>query len=301
MKKKQPGIAVIVPCYNEEARLPVLAIARFLQSQPHYRFVMVDDGSEDDTLGRFEALQSAVNEIQVHIVALPRNCGKAEATRQGLLYALSADFAHGNGIEWLGYLDADLATPLSELQELVRIGCEDSEVQAVLGSRLQLAGRRIERNRGRWLVSRVFGLVTSSLFRLQIKDTQCGAKLFRNRAWLSQVCRQPFSDRWLFDVELLVRIRQVFGNQFFRVVFEYPLREWRDASGSRLKLSDFALAPIRLLKMAARYWLASSVQSEATPAGPAINPVRSMKQAIAPENDSPESLPADHRSDRHAA
>ena len=88
MKKKQPGIAVIVPCYNEEARLPVLAIAHFLQSQPHYRFVMVDDGSEDDTLGRFEALQSAVNEIQVHIVALPRNCGKAEATRQGLLYAL---------------------------------------------------------------------------------------------------------------------------------------------------------------------------------------------------------------------
>lgn len=257
MSKYSPGIAVIIPCFNEEERLPTDTIASFLKSEPGYHFVMVDDGSQDNTLEVFEQLRSDVGAEQVEIVALSENRGKAEATRLGMLHAIESGLCQKHGVAWVGYLDADLATPLSEMRELVRIGCENPHVQAVLGSRLQLSGRQIERTLMRRTVSRIFSVLTSMLFRLQIRDTQCGAKLFRKQAWLHHVCQRPFSDRWLFDVELLVRIRQVFGKRFSTVVYEYPLCRWRDESGSRLRLTDFAMAPVSLLKMATKYWVTS--------------------------------------------
>ena len=180
------------------------------------------------------------------------------------MHACSDAYCNLRRIEWVGYLDADLATPLSEFKELVRIGANDQTLHAVLGSRLPLSGRRIERDWKRRIASRIFALATFTLFRLNIKDTQCGAKLFRRGPWLSSVCQQPFGDRWLFDVELLVRMRRVFGQEFGNKVFEQPLRQWHDENGSRLKLTDFAMAPYHLIKMA---WRQSFLQSTPKQAG----------------------------------
>jgi glycosyltransferase involved in cell wall biosynthesis len=99
---------IVVPCYNEAARLDSAAFARFLTSESNVRFVFVDDGSKDATAEVVRAIGREWPD-RVHLLQLARNQGKAEAVRSGILEAarLQPDL--------IGYWDADLATPLMEI------------------------------------------------------------------------------------------------------------------------------------------------------------------------------------------
>ncbi|HBE71430.1 MAG TPA: family 2 glycosyl transferase [Planctomycetaceae bacterium] len=252
-KPSDSNIAVVVPCYNEAHRFDRAAFVRFSRENPHCHFIFVNDGSQDGTSVVLESLREQVGDRQVTVLELAKNVGKAESTRYGMRYAHSVDYSVSRGIGYIGYLDADLATPFNELLAMHQVAKNNIAIQAIVGSRLQLSGRRIRRKTLRRFVGSVFTVLTHCLFRLGLRDTQCGAKLFRNQAWLGQVTAHPFHDRWLFDVELLARIRRVFGQEFRSVVYEYPLDQWVDAEGSRLKLKDFVLGPGRLVALAIRY------------------------------------------------
>ena len=131
------------------------------------------------------------------------------------------------------------------------------ELEAVVGARLRLLGHAIQRRPIRGLLGRGFAVAASAALRTRMHDTQCGAKLFRANDLLRAALAEPFLARWVFDVELfarLARLRQQAGLSPWRsTVYEFPLEEWRDVPGSRLKAADFVRAGGQLARIYWRY------------------------------------------------
>jgi dolichyl-phosphate beta-glucosyltransferase len=167
--------------------------------------------------------------------------------RRGLLHALAATPAPGI----VGYADADLATPPSELRRLVAL-FRHTEAQVLLGSRVALLGREVSRNPLRHYLGRVFATVASLALRTDVYDTQCGAKLFRVTPALAAALAEPFSSRWVFDVELLGRLLVGSGDAApvpASAFLEEPLLAWRDVSGSKLEASHMLVAVADLARI----------------------------------------------------
>ncbi len=70
---------------------------------------------------------------------------------------------------------------------MVQIARRRPEIDLVLGSRIQLKGHAVARTFKRKLLGRLFSLAASITMRMDIRDTQCGAKLFRVQPWLNHV------------------------------------------------------------------------------------------------------------------
>ena len=237
---------LVVPCFNEEDRLPVAVLREGLEQDPHLGLVLVDDGSTDATLGRLAEVRRGF-EARVHVESLPHNAGKGAAVRHGILRAL------GGGPRFVGYWDADLATPLPVLADLVAVLRARPACHAVLGSRVRLLGRRIERRALRHYLGRVWATAASVVLRMPVYDTQCGAKLFRAGGPLAAALEAPFASRWAFDVELLARLRATTGCQDVDECFvEHPLVAWRDVAGSKLTAGAALRSGLDLARIAWR-------------------------------------------------
>lgn len=234
--------AIVVPCYNEEKRLDLAAFSGFLHRAPEVRFVFVNDGSRDATLSVLESLHAA-HPDRVEILSLSRNSGKAEAVRLGLGYAAAS------GVEFVGYWDADLATPLEAIEDFLQIARRYSETEVVYGARLQLLGHRVSRTLSRRIISRICARMARVAVGLPIGDTQCGAKLLRNSPRLRHAVAQPFSAGWLFDVELFSRIAATAGST--HAFYEYPLPEWTEVPGSKVTGRAIRRAGLAMLRLIA--------------------------------------------------
>jgi glycosyltransferase involved in cell wall biosynthesis len=240
----------VIPCYDEAARLPAARFKDFLREHPEVSFVFVDDGSRDDTLALLRSLER-VDPDRVCVLALPENAGKAEAVRRGMLRALQDD------VEFVGFWDADLATPLAALLEFRRLLAERPELEVVIGSRVVLLGRRIDRRALRHYLGRAAATAIALTLGLRVYDTQCGAKLFRAGPTARELFAEPFIARWAFDVEILARlIRARRGGALApaaEVVCEVPLEEWVDVAGSKIRPLDYLRSGVDLLRIWLRY------------------------------------------------
>jgi glycosyltransferase involved in cell wall biosynthesis len=245
-----PDAIIVVPCHNEASRLPCDAFRRFSPAGRSVWFLFVNDGSDDGTGPMLDALRDS-NPARFDALHLPRNMGKAEAVRQGVLRALPAS------PRYAGYWDADLATPLSEVEAFCDLLDGRPDLEMVFGARVKLLGRNVQRRLVRHYLGRVFATAAAAALGFEIYDTQCGAKLFRVTPALAEVFREPFLARWIFDVEILARFarqrRQSQGPTCERIIYERPLPEWRDTRGSRLRLRDFLRAPLDLAHIYWRY------------------------------------------------
>nr|MBF0221240.1 glycosyltransferase [Desulfobulbaceae bacterium] len=229
--------AIVIPCYNEEKRLDTRAFSDFAASNANIHFIMVNDGSTDGTW----SLLTELADKHDHFVPVnvENNSGKAEAVRQGFLKAFSMNFAN------IGYWDADLATPLDEINDFITL-LNTPKKTMVFGSRIRLLSRSIERKAVRHYLGRLFATVTSLILKITIYDTQCGAKLFRNTRELQLVFSKPFTTNWIFDVEIIARI--VLLNRYYNLpsleltAVEHPLKKWSDVPGSKLNAIDFLKA-----------------------------------------------------------
>jgi len=235
-------VFVVVPCYNESKRLRPERLVQWA-SHANASLVFVDDGSTDATADRIERFTGT----HVHLLRLPENRGKGEAVRAGMLFALE------QGADYVGFLDADLATAPEQLGRFRSLLAEHPELDLVIGSRVQLAGNRIERHPLRHLGGRLAAYLAAAVLRLGIYDTQCGAKLWRVRDWTPQLFDAPFSTRWLFDVELFARWTGLRGRRQRALILEVALPSWSDVSGSKITLSDMLYVPVGLLKIWRRY------------------------------------------------
>ncbi|MGD9644361.1 MAG: glycosyltransferase [Pirellulales bacterium] len=240
---------IVIPCFNEARRLHAEAFVAFVASGHPQHFLFVNDGSTDDTARRLDELAARVPQCQV--LHLPKNAGKAEAVRQGLLAALAT------GAVRVGFLDADLATPLEALPEFSHLLDARPDIEWVFGARVRLLGRTIERRRARHYLGRLFATVVSLILRLPIYDTQCGAKLFRGTDELRRLLADPFLAGWIFDVEMIARLIQARRGSNLPApeacIFELPLQSWRDVAGSKLRAKDFLRASLDLLRIRRAY------------------------------------------------
>lgn len=237
-------VAWVVPCFNEAARIDVSAFVALVDESAPASLILVDDGSHDQTLAVLRAIAEQ-RPGQVDVMALPTNQGKAEAVRQGLLRALA------RGTEIAGYVDADLATPVNELCRLAALARSGS-FDILMGSRVQLLGHAIERRYGRHYLGRVFATFASLSLGLPVYDTQCGAKLFRHTPAFASSLKEPFTSRWVFDVELLARlVRPPFGTAPIALgrIREEPLMSWTDIPGSKLRPAAVLRSGLDLLRL----------------------------------------------------
>jgi dolichyl-phosphate beta-glucosyltransferase len=229
---------VVIPCYNEAARLRTDEFARFLESgeNANIRLLFVNDGSRDGTLSILETLRLRFPG-RVSVLDQQPNQGKAEAVRNGMLHVIATQQA-----QVTGFWDADLATPLAQIPDLLELLLLNPQLNLVFGARVRLLGREIHRQPLRHYLGRCFATTVSLLLRMPIYDTQCGAKLFRITPELSQVLAERFQSRWIFDVEILARFLALQnGNpkQLEKEIYEYPLPVWTDVAGSKVSSLDF--------------------------------------------------------------
>jgi dolichyl-phosphate beta-glucosyltransferase len=225
---------MVIPCFNEAARLPIHQVGVLLA---FCDVLFVDDGSTDNTVEILHRIESATGPTQCRVLRMPRNVGKGEAVRTGMLEALQwAEADQRTAI--IGYTDADFATPPAELKRLLAMIQDNDALYAVIGSRMLRLGAEIERNTMRHYLGRVFATAASHAIEAPVYDSQCGAKWFRHGAELRESLSTPFRSRWAFDVELLSRLTRrglSFHAGATKLIREEPLNEWMDVAGSKVK------------------------------------------------------------------
>ncbi len=212
----------------------------FIRSCSNVDFLFVDDGSSDNTPEILGMLDREGNG-RVAVLKLGVNSGKAEAVRRGGLHCISS-----GKYEYIGYWDADLATPLSEINRFLAVFSSKPDVSMVIGSRIRKMGSRVERIWYRHYLGRFFATAASVMLKMPIYDTQCGAKIMR-AGFAAPLFNEPFNVKWLFDIELFSRAIYELGNEGVKkAVYEIPLDAWKDIAGSKLRLVNFLATPVQL-------------------------------------------------------
>jgi len=245
MREDGTTTALIIPCFNESERLQPESFLDVLESQPTLHFLFVDDGSTDRTWEVLEEIKAKAPK-RVTALRLGQNRGKAEAIRRGVQDVFKNRRGSDQIFQFLGYWDADLSAPLMSLPLFKEIFDREPECRLVMGSRVRLLGKTITRKPLRHYLGRIFSTLASLALDLAVYDTQCGAKLFRIDQDLEEVFADPFSDPWMFDVELLARLKALWGPDTESRIIEIPLPSWEHVGGSKVRLWHGARALIGL-------------------------------------------------------
>ena len=228
---QQRCVGVVIPCYNEAERLLSTEFTDFVDRNSGYRLCFVNDGSKDTTLEVLHNLQKGREDF-ITVYDCEQNGGKAEAVRLGMLH-----MAQQEDLDYIGFLDADLSTDLADFDALVST-IEDSEFKIVSGSRISRMGANITKESARKIISLTINLIIRNILSMNFKDTQCGAKIFHKDV-INLAFDKKFITKWLFDVEIFMRMRRHFGLDTARAMMcEKPLKRWIHADGSKLSMKD---------------------------------------------------------------
>jgi CheY-like chemotaxis protein len=228
---EQRCVGVVIPCYNEEERLLSVEFLDFVDKHSGYHLCFVNDGSKDKTLEVLNKLRKG-RESFITVYDCEKNGGKAEAVRLGMLH-----MAKKTDLDYIGFLDADLSTDLADFDELVST-IENSDYKIVSGSRISRMGADITKESARKIISLTINYIIRKILKMEFKDTQCGAKIFHKDV-IEIAFNNKFLTKWLFDVEIFIRIRKHFGlDRAKQILCEKPLKRWIHADGSKLSMKD---------------------------------------------------------------
>ncbi|SIS90123.1 Glycosyl transferase family 2 [Zobellia uliginosa] len=243
---QQHCVGVVIPCYNEEDRLSGPEFKAFAHKNLGYHLCFVNDGSTDKTLEVLQELRKG-HESNISIYNCEKNGGKAEAVRQGVLHMIKDE-----QLDYIGYLDADLSTDFRDFDDLVKT-LENSQFKIVSGSRISRMGANITKESARKIISMTINMIIQTILGMPFKDTQCGAKIM-DREIASTMFNKKFITKWLFDVEIFMRMRKHYGKEEAkRIICEQPLKRWIHADGSKLSMKDSVKIVGQLAKIAVSY------------------------------------------------
>ena len=243
---QQRCVGVVIPCYNEEDRLLNDEFIKFIKQNSGYHLCFVNDGSTDNTLNVLKELQKGRKDF-ISIYDCSENGGKAEAVRLGMLH-----LSKRKELDYIGFLDADLSTDFSDFDDLVKT-IETSDFHIVSGSRISRMGANITKESARKLISLTINYIIKTILSMNFKDTQCGAKIFKRES-LHIAFDRKFITRWIFDVEIFMRMKLHYGSSKAQsLICEQPLKRWIHADGSKLSMKDSLKIGIQLAKIAWTY------------------------------------------------
>ncbi|MCH2194224.1 response regulator [Kordia sp.] len=228
---QQRCVGVVIPCYNEAERLLSTEFTDFIDKNSGYHLCFVNDGSKDNTLEVLYKLQKGREDF-ITVYDCEKNGGKAEAVRLGMLY-----MAQRADLDYIGFLDADLSTDLADFDDMAST-IENSDFKIVSGSRISRMGANITKESARKVISMTINFIIRNILSMNFKDTQCGAKIFHKDV-INLAFDKKFITKWLFDVEIFMRMRKHFGLDKARAMMcEKPLKRWIHADGSKLSMKD---------------------------------------------------------------
>lgn len=235
MTSPAPSLLLLVPAYNEENRIaPVLvAFAEYFQKNYDGKFqlVVVLNGCRDNTLGVVQGVASKYSTVSALDFAEP--IGKGGALIEGLKLAPRADL--------IGYVDADGATGPEAFHKIVQL---TDRADCVIGSRwLPGAVLHQSQTKLRRFVSRCFHAIVQSMLWLNIKDTQCPAKVMHRQA-VEKIHGSLMTADLAFDVNLLYVLKRA----GFRIL-EVPI-EWTDMAGSKVTQTLMRTSLVMFLSVA---------------------------------------------------
>jgi len=240
----QQKTLIIIPLYNEADRIAIGAYQQAFVFYENIDFVLINDSSIDNTQAIIEGFENAYQ--NVFCINNNTNKGKAESIRKGVLEFLSETYTY------VGYLDADLATPFEELVRLLNFTMENPNKKIVMGARIKLIGYNVKRSLIRHYFGRIFATIVSQfVLKTPVYDTQCGAKIIKADL-AKKLFKNPFYTKWLFDVELLLRFKKL-DIQFADKIVEVPLNIWEEKGNSKIKVYEFFLIPFQLIKLYVNY------------------------------------------------
>jgi len=215
-----PTTLLIVPCFNEEKRLDMQA---FINSAENIKILFANDGSSD---GTSQLISKFVDNKKIFLFDANNNLGKAQVIQEAYRYANENELLKDIG--WVGYWDADLATPLEEVEQMYIFARNLDHIDSIWGSRVDRLGSKIVRSKVRHYLGRIFATIVAIILKVKSYDSQCGAKLFTKSA-AQEAFKTPFITKWIFDIEILLRLKE-------QKIIEFPLNQWTDVPGSKVNI-----------------------------------------------------------------
>ncbi len=225
--KKDIFLSIIVPVFNEERILErnLIKIIEYCKSNfKKYEVLLVDDGSLDRTVEICEKYSNS----KISFLRNSKNLGKGYSVRKGVLRAKG---------DYIFFTDCDLSTPIEELGSFLKLILVND---IVIGSRA-LKNSKVKTRFSKKLLGRVGNLLIS-FFVKDIKDTQCGFKLFRKDVAKKIFLKQTIK-RWGFDFEILF-----IAQKFNLKIKEEPVK-WIEDKNSKVKLLDYPKTLSDLIKI----------------------------------------------------
>jgi dolichyl-phosphate beta-glucosyltransferase len=218
----RPLLSLVVPAYKEADRLPA-TLQRIQEHRRSWNFsseiIVVVEPSEDRTLALAE--KAAKSASQFVVLTHHERRGKGFAVRSGMLRARG---------EFIFFTDADLSTPLEDLDDSLQRFRNDRSIDVIVGNRQHPETRiLLHQNQSREWMGKIFNRVAQTMTGLHLRDTQCGFKGFRRRA-ASEIFGRQRIDGFSFDVEVLL-LAQLMG---FSMV-EVPVH-WTNSPTSRVRV-----------------------------------------------------------------
>lgn len=227
------SICLIVPVYNEYKRLLVEAYCAFIASDQHVHIIFVDDASVDDS-GKLLYQIKQFCPSRVEIVHHSIRSGKAEAIRTGMLKGMrSGDY------QYFGFIDADLAVPLTDISLFTERLKEDRGRMAI-GIRTDANKGTINRTALREIMGNLFRAYLHNVLHFLIVDSQCGAKVF-SADIVSVLYENPFKTRWLSDVEIIMRYRhhlRLKNEGIEKYIIQIPVSKFEDKPDSKVNFIE---------------------------------------------------------------
>lgn len=225
-------LSVIIPIFNEERNLfkNCKTVYDFLKKNcKDFELILVNDGSKDDSTSEIKRFGEKKKEVV--FVDYAENRGKGHAVKKGIEVCSKKNVM---------FMDADLATPVSEIKNLYP---KLKEANCVIGSRA-MSESKIDKKQSwhRILLGRFGNLLIQLLLIPGIKDTQCGFKMFNTKV-AKKIFKKMRIERWGFDFEVLYLCRKMKEK-----IVEVPVI-WSDKDDSKINLFSYIQTLFELLKI----------------------------------------------------
>ena len=217
------SLSIVFPLYNEAQRLfyTIKDIERFNKKKiiKNIEYIFVDDGSTDNSAQIIKKFFKKKRFLKYKFITIKKNLGKGSALKKGVSLAKN---------EWILTLDADISVSLLQLNDWIKKKYIKKNIFIYFGSR-NLNNSKIEFKMHRKILGFIFSFLLKILFQINIKDTQCGFKLYKNKT--AKLLFKYVKDKgFVHDVEVALLARKY--NYFLK---ELPV-EWIHRDDSKLNL-----------------------------------------------------------------